>query len=240
MPYDSLIIPFSYYFSKNSDKPTGNIKSYLETIFWHTSLSEAYSNSSNQEIAKDLEKIKTILIKKEKPEFEFTKAQLINTHKIEADGEFKPSRSFIKAILCCLNKQNIQNIFSGSNIILENDWLKQSNSNQYHHFFPKKYITDRNKNKTLKKYNLVNNIANIVLIDAQANQKIGAKGPEVYLPNCKKNIEDNSGDFNSVLMSNLLPKFDDEFELYADFDSFIDWRIKKIVDTVRDTIKIIE
>jgi hypothetical protein len=234
LPYDSLIVPFSYFFFNSNTSPTGNTKSYLETIFWHTSLSEAYSGSSNEEISKDINRVKSILLGS-KPEFYYTKAKLINKDKLRAEGDFKPAKSFIKAILCVFSLNHPKNIFTGGDVRLENDYLIQANSKQYHHFWPKNHLK-----KIGDKSNMENNIANIVIIDGQSNQKIGSKEPIEYLETCKMNNSDN---FEEILKSNILPSFDeanDEYFKYCDFERFIEWRQDEIMNLVRNTIKILE
>jgi hypothetical protein len=238
IPYDGLIIPFTFYFYKSKNNPTGNIKSYLETIFWHTALSEAYSGSTIQALEKDISRVRHIIDYGTNPGFTFnTKAKLINLEKIKENGEFVATKAFCKAILCCYNLKRPKSIYNGSNLILENEYLLRSNSKQYHHFYPKAYLKTQKNISNLK---MVNNIANIIFLDAESNLKIGKKSPEIYLDACKSNIEKNDAIFQDVLNSNLLPNFETEFSCYLDFDIFIEWRIRAVLDLVKSTIKILE
>ena len=41
LPYNALIVPFSYFFYHHKDKPTGDRKKLLEDFFWRCELSEA-------------------------------------------------------------------------------------------------------------------------------------------------------------------------------------------------------
>lgn len=237
LPYDSIIVPFSYYFKHSDIAPTGNAKSYLETIFWHTSLSESYSGSSVAEIEKDISRVKVIQ-KGEKPDFKYhTKAKLIDNDKILKNGDFVSTKSFCKAILCAINLKNPKSIYNGNKLLLENDYLIRSNSKQFHHFFPKAYLKKQN-NLTHKV--LENNIANIIFLDAESNQKIGKTAPERYLEICKDNNSHSNESFQSILNSNILPNYTEEYGRYLDFDMFIEWRIKALVEHIRSVIKILD
>lgn len=48
LPYDSLLVPFIYFFYYQKDKPKGEQIKFLEEFFWRMSLSFRYSSSSNQ------------------------------------------------------------------------------------------------------------------------------------------------------------------------------------------------
>jgi hypothetical protein len=45
LPYNALIIPFSYFFFKHKDKPLGFQQKYLEDFFWRCSISGRYSSA---------------------------------------------------------------------------------------------------------------------------------------------------------------------------------------------------
>jgi hypothetical protein len=62
LPYDSLLVPFTYFFYRNKDKPAGNQIKYLEEFFWRMSLSFRYSSSSESKLAQDIKRIDKILL----------------------------------------------------------------------------------------------------------------------------------------------------------------------------------
>ncbi|MHC5826692.1 MAG: hypothetical protein ACYT04_65195, partial [Nostoc sp.] len=61
LPYNALIIPFSYFFFHHKDKPTGDKQKYLEDFFWRCSLSGRYSSAVESKLAQDVKRIDKIL-----------------------------------------------------------------------------------------------------------------------------------------------------------------------------------
>src|SRR5206468_10025043 len=96
---------------------------------------------------------------------------------------------------------------------ISNYWLKQANSKNYHHFFPKASEACRSK-----EWILVNNVLNITIIDDFLNKRsIGAKNPSDYM---KKYIEINSS-IQSTMLTHLIGDFD-LFGIHTDkLDQFI-------------------
>jgi hypothetical protein len=61
LPYDSLLVPFSYFFYHNKEKPKGEQIKFLEEFFWRMSLSFRYSSSTESKLAQDIKRIDEIL-----------------------------------------------------------------------------------------------------------------------------------------------------------------------------------
>jgi len=70
LPYNALLIPFSYFFYHYEKKPSGEIKKYLGDYFWRTSLSGRYSHSLESKVAQDIRRIDTIL-NNELPKYDY-------------------------------------------------------------------------------------------------------------------------------------------------------------------------
>jgi hypothetical protein len=62
LPYDSLLIPFSYFFYTTKDKPKGDQLRYLEEFFWRVSLSYRYGSSTESKLAQDIKRIDEIIL----------------------------------------------------------------------------------------------------------------------------------------------------------------------------------
>jgi hypothetical protein len=60
LPYDSILVPFAYFFYIQKEKPKGNQIKYLEEFFWRMSLSYRYSSSSESKLAQDIKRIDEI------------------------------------------------------------------------------------------------------------------------------------------------------------------------------------
>jgi hypothetical protein len=68
LPYDSLLVPFAYFFYFKKDKPDADQRKYLEEFFWRMSLSFRYSSSSESRLAQDIKRIDSIL-NNERPDY---------------------------------------------------------------------------------------------------------------------------------------------------------------------------
>jgi hypothetical protein len=137
LPYNALIIPFSYFFFHHKDKPTGDKQKYLEDFFWRCSLSGRYSSAVESKLAQDVKRIDQILAG-ELPSYDWS----IDTSEefIKNNGWFSAARSYIKEILCIYSYHQPKSFNDNAIVNISNYWLKQANSKNYHHFFPKAYL----------------------------------------------------------------------------------------------------
>ncbi len=134
LPYDSLLVPFAYFFHENNnEQPNAIQRKYLEEFFWRMSLSFRYSSSSESKLAQDIKRIDKIL-KEERPNYNDIKVNLSSTQEL-IDTNFSAGNSYCKAVLCLLAYQEPKDFRDNGRIILDNSWLKIANSRNFHHFF---------------------------------------------------------------------------------------------------------
>lgn len=172
LPYDSLLVPFSYFFYHNKEKPKGEQIKFLEEFFWRMSLSFRYSSSTESKLAQDIKRIDEIL-KWNRPSYDDVKVYL-NSPKDLIETWFSAGSSYCKAILCLLAYHEPKDFQDNGKVILDNSWLKVANSKNYHHFFPKAYLRKNNIGNE-------NSLVNITLVSADLNKKkIKAKAPSIY------------------------------------------------------------
>jgi hypothetical protein len=96
---------------------------------------------------------------------------------VSDNGYFSAGRSYVKAILCLLAHKQPKSFDNDAPVILGNHWLKQANSKNYHHFFPRAYL----KKQGWADWD-ANHIANITMVDDYLNKnKIKAKAPATYM-----------------------------------------------------------
>lgn len=185
LPYNALLVPFSYFFYKHKHNPTGDMKKRLEDFFWRTSLGFRYSSGVEGKLAQDITKIDKIIADK-LPKYEW--AVTVNREFVEAHGWFSTGKSFIKAILCLYAKQKPKSFDNNLDVIIDNSWLKIATSKNYHHFFPKSWMKKNAKN--WEDFH-VNHIVNITIVDGFLNKNvIRAKSPSNYMKDFhKKNDE---------------------------------------------------
>lgn len=210
LPYNAIIVPFSYFFFHHKDKPLGNKQKYLEDFFWRCGLGARYSSGSESKLGQDISKIDTILNDK-LPNYEWE----VNTTPdfIINNGYFSAARSFIKTILCIYAYHQPKSFVDNSIVNISNYWLKQANSKNYHHFFPKASSACKNKD-----WNLINNILNITIVDDFLNKRsIKAKNPSDYM---QKFIAVNLS-INDTMQTHLIGDFDEFGILTDEFEKFI-------------------
>ncbi len=181
LPYDSLLVPFSYFFYKNKNQPTGDQAKFLEEFFWRVSLSFRYSSSTEAKLAQDVKRIDEIL-NNIRPNYDDIKVQL-NSPQDLIDTNFSAGSSYCKAVLCLMAYKQPEDFVTNGKILLDNSWLKQANSRNYHHFFPKAYLKKNNiKNE--------NSLVNITLVGADLNKRqIRARAPDDYIKEFEKKIQ---------------------------------------------------
>jgi hypothetical protein len=203
LPYDSLIVPFTYFFYKQGEKPKGNQMKYLEEFFWRMSLSFRYSSSTESKLAQDIKRIDEI-INDERPNYDDINVYLRSSADL-IETSFSAGSSYCKAILCLLAYHEPKDFQSNGRVLLDNSWLKVANSKNYHHFFPKAY---------LKKNNIANenSLVNISLVSADLNKrKIKAKAPSTYI----QDFLDENDQLPTTLRSHLINDIN-EFGLKSD------------------------
>lgn len=223
LPYDSLLIPFAYFFYHKQDRPEAEQRKYLEEFFWRMSLSFRYSSSAESRLAQDIKRIDRILAG-ERPEYSDVKVYLESPQAL-IDTNFSAGNSYCKAVLCLLAYQEPKDFRDNGKVILDNSWLKVANSKNYHHFFPKAYL----KGKTVLDSN---SLMNITLVSDHLNKrKIGAKSPSVYIGD----FADQNNEINTALHSHFI-----DIKGYGiesnDYQQFLTSRADKIFSQLRSRI----
>lgn len=225
LPYNALIVPFSYYFFHHKDKPNGIQQKYLQDFFWRTSLSERYSHSLETKLSQDITRIDSILNNK-CPNYDYPVEYNINY--IIENGTFSVSRSYIKAILCLYAYQQPKSFGDNSIVHISNDWLKQANSKNYHHFFPKSFM----KNKDFSEQR-INNVLNITIVDEHLNKReIGKKAPSKYM--CK--FKEENDNLHQTMETHLINDIDGFGIWNDDYEKFISKRAELVSKEIEKRI----
>jgi hypothetical protein len=225
LPYDSLLVPFAYFFYKNKDKPNADQRKYLEEYFWRMSLSFRYSSSTESKLAQDIKRIDQILAG-QRPDYSDIKVDMDSPQSL-IDTNFSAGNSYCKAVLCLLAYQEPKDFQDNGKVILDNSWLKVASSKNYHHFFPKAYL----KNKTALNSN---SLMNITFVSDHLNKrKIGAKAPSIYIAD----FQDENSQINKALQTHFidLGGFGIESD---DYDTFLNARAKVIYAELKSRIEL--
>ena len=225
LPYDSLLVPFAYFFYRNKDKRNADQRKYLEEFFWRMSLSFRYSSSTESKLAQDIKRIDQIL-EGQRPEYTDIKVDLDSPQSL-IDTNFSAGNSYCKAVLCLLAYQEPKDFQDNSKVILDNSWLKVANSKNYHHFFPKAYLN----NKTPLNSNSLMNIT--FVSDHQNKRKIGAKAPSQYIAG----FQDENSQINKALQTHFINI--EGFGIESnDYDTFLQARAKIIYTELKSRIEL--
>lgn len=225
LPYDSLLVPFAYFFYYNGEKPDGTQRKYLEEFFWRMSLAFRYSSSSESRLAQDIKRIDKIL-SGSRPDYSDIKVYL-DSPKTLIDTNFSAGNSYCKAVLCLLAYQEPKDFQDNGKVILDNSWLKVANSKNFHHFFPKAYL----KNKTTLNSN---SLVNITFVSEHLNKrKIGSKSPSQYI----SDFQDDNSQINVALRSHFIDI--EGFGIESnDYNTFLKARSKRIFDELKKRIEL--
>lgn len=225
LPYNALLVPFSHFFFNNDNKaPNPTQKLFLQEYFWRSSLSYRFSEAVETKLGQDAKRVDQIIDGK-RPKYDFN--ILLEEEKLKS-WEFSTGDSYCKAILCLFAYYKPRSFDDDSDVILDNSWLKRSNSRNYHHFFPRKYLENNNiKNE--------NSIVNITLVSERLNKReIGAKPPSKYM----KKFEESNPRLSETLKTHLIDDLN-EFGIWTDdYEKFLEERAKKIIRKLRKRIEI--
>lgn len=216
LPYPHLLVPFAYFFAKHPDPPQDVKKELLQDFFWRVAMGTWYSRSTEARLEADLKKIDQIL-KGKQPKYE--EGVDITPDAIVQHGWFRTGRAWIKGILCLYAHQQPQSFANGALVRISNDWLKQANSKNYHHFFPRAWMK-----RSMADDWRENHIANITIVDDYLNKrKIRARAPSDYMSDFRA----KNGEFSATMATHLInPDKDGVYD--DDFDRFFRKRCKRI------------
>lgn len=217
LPYNTLLVPFGYYFYKHPDKPDAVQKALLEDFFWRCALGGRYSSSVESKLAQDIKRIDAILAENS-PDYDW--AIDVSPEFLIENGWFNAGRSFVKAILSLYAYHEPKSFSDNARINIQNNWLKQSNSKNYHHFFPKAHLSKQNVADAE-----INNVLNITIVDDYLNKrKIRARPPSDYM----KEFQSANPDLDGAMRSHLIDDLD-AFGIWTDdFPAFIRKRAEAV------------
>ena len=216
LPYKATLVPMAYFFYHHPRRPTGETKQLLLELFWRVSLGGYYSQSLESRLAVDMRRVDDILAGRV-PDYDYP----VDTSKefILENGSFSTGRSFIKAILCLLAARRPRSFLDDAEVNISNDWLKQANSRNYHHFFPRAHLRREGIGD-----DLANHIGNITLVDDYMNKReIRDRKPSDYMGKFKK----SNPNLQSTMATHLIKT--DTFGIWDnDYERFLNRRCAAI------------
>lgn len=226
MPYNALLIPITYFFYKNSfNQPNQRQSLFLQQYFWWASLSNRFSSAVETKIEQDLHRVDDILLGVS-PSYRGEEVKLtIEDLKFRW---FSAGDAFCKAILCLYAYHNPKRLDTNALVKIDNSWLKQVNSKNYHHFFPNAYL--RNKGYA---YWQSNSILNVTIVDDYLNKrKIKARAPKEYVAEFKQ----VNRHFDETLRSHLIYDLESFGIWDDDYEKFLEERGKVVLQEIEERL----
>ena len=226
LPYNALLVPLTYFFVKQNKKPSKKQVKLLTQYFWWASLSRRFSSASESSLAADRKKMDNILYEKE-PSYRGEEVDLNETMLMEY--EFRAGDAFCKSILCLYAYLRPKSFDTGVDVTIDNSWLKQINSKNYHHFFPKSYL----KKNGYEDWQ-ANSILNITIVDDYLNKKqIGSNAPSKYM----KNFARKNDELLDTMKTHLIYDLDDFGVWTDDYKKFLKCRAKRVIQELNKRLK---
>lgn len=140
--------------------------------------------------------------------------------------QFRANAAHAKLLALMLAFRNPIDLLTGQNIDVHRA-LAQSNRKEFHHFFPRDYLT-KSRGVTLRKSNL---LANIIMLTATSNKTISNKAPSDYLKDVEKNLGMR---FKEALRANLISENALGAARDNDYDAFLRERSNTLAEAASE------
>lgn len=229
LPYESLLIPYVYYFYKNKEKPIGKNVERLQDYFWRCVLNNRFVHGGEGKLKEDCANVVTPILNDTDPNDSALLAVDIRASAIKDNGRFKLGNAYIKGMICLLAAQHPKSFADGADVELEKALSSESNDKNYHHFFPKAYMRKKHPRMAKEKYD---HIVNITIVDGHLNKKrIKDKAPSVYM----QEFKEENRQLEKTMRTHLIDI--DGFGIWEDdYDVFFKKRIQKIQEQLKERL----
>jgi hypothetical protein len=227
LPYDALLVPFTYFFiNKKGTHPSPKQEKLLTQYFWWASLTNRFSSGTEGKLAQDIEKMDLILVETA-PDYQGEEAQVtLDTLRWHW---FSTGDAFCKAILCLYAYQQPRSFSNDHLVKIDNTWLKTVNSVNYHHFFPRSYL-EKQGYPNWK----ANCILNITMVDDYLNKRsIGAKPPSEYM----KTFQEDNEHIADTMKTHLIDNLADYGVLQNEYEIFLEKRGQGVLDEIKKRLE---
>ena len=227
LPYDALVASYAYFFSMQKAPPSHRQTELLEDFFWRVAFTGRYSSAVESKLAEDVKHMESFL-KEEEADYGPEWGISVSPDYIIVNGFFATGRAYVKAILCLYASHKPRSFNNNHEVIIDNNWLKQINSKNYHHFFPRGFLKKQDVAQEM-----ANHILNITIVDDFLNKNIiGARPPSDYMSEFRKVNPQLAETMQTHLISDL-----DGFGVFEDnYDKFLNERAKIVSQELRKRI----
>ncbi|WP_165068945.1 DUF262 domain-containing protein [Paludisphaera rhizosphaerae] len=206
LPYEALAVVLTYVTAKQPNLSPDQVVR-VRQWFWRSALNERYRGASDSVVSSDLDLIHDFVVNRKGSPDEFG-----GVPKDEAweRGVFRSNNSRSRAFVLALALLNPKNVTNGAAIDIS-EALSAFNQKEFHHVYPRAHL------RSIDAPGEHNANANICILSASENKRVGSADPKSYLPRCALALGAHA---DSVFASNLLPSpasFDYSTATYSDF-----------------------
>lgn len=228
LPYNSLLIPLTWFFHEIGNRDvTAWENQHLKQFVYFSSLTQRYGSAVESKVAQDIKRMDAIATGSP-PKYEPHELPRLSAEELRNEN-FSVGNARSKIIICLLSEKNPKSFASNGEVILNNSWLKASNSKNYHHFFPRAFVR---KQGVVEEWRS-NSLMNIVLVGDYLNKRtIGAKAPSVYV----QNFAEQNPNLNDTLESHFIGN-QGEFGIDEnDYEKFLVARSERIAQSIEEIL----
>lgn len=194
LPYERILVAFTYFHYKIGSTPISTHQEQcLIDFFWRCVLGKRYNSSADTNLNTDISKVQKII----DGELPSQEPITLTPNSIVENGRFMLSSAYVTGMLCLMAQMVPQSFGVGRTINITNDSISNTAKKQYHHFFPIK--SDAIKNNVAYR-DVVNNVVNIVFMDALTNDQISNRNPSDYITQFKS----ENPSFGSALSTHFI------------------------------------
>jgi len=222
LPFGALLIPLSYFFFKigNTDETNQQTKSLLDW-FWKACISNRFDSAVEGRVADDVKNI-DLIIKGKEPKFNYI-IPIVKEQRL-IDQNYSLRNAFCKTIMCIYAYKKPLHLENNKPVDFNS--FSKFNAIEYHHIFPQNYL----KKEQAEFSGMKDSIVNIAFIPAQTNKKFRDKAPTEYLG------ELTNPELEKAFKSHYVKKYTDSGLMDDDFEKFLGYRAKEIIDTIKSLV----
>jgi len=222
LPYVNQVVVLSELFRRLS-KPTAAQYAEVKKWFWRTAVGGYFGGWNTGNMAADQDAVK---------QFASGTASSIECGVADPGAgiwttqQFRQNSAQSKILILLLAFNQPVDLLTGQKIDI-NKALSPGNSKEFHHFFPRDYLTKQQK-ITTRRANLV---GNIIMLTAGSNKKISNRSPSDYL---KEVVSQLGANLDNALAANLISKEAFDAAMSNDYGAFLTARAQTIHRTVSE------
>jgi len=176
LPYKSMIIPLTRCFATDKAAgfhPNAEQRAALRKWFWHSCFSRRYSNSVDTAIAQDLAAVQQLLAGNPG---EFQRRSMTVASDFFTNNQFALTSVNTKVFVLLLAQARPKSFLSAADVDL-NEVLLSCNRTEFHHIFPKSYLSGIGFPNKPEQFML----ANFAFLSQKDNRSIQDKAPADYV-----------------------------------------------------------